>query len=205
MKWLWGLLLVLVVGFFIADSVAERTAEKRVEERLASSVENAESLEVDVGGGLFLPQLFGGSFDEITVSIDSLERGGLTVDDVRFTLRDVEFSLDDLMGGGGAVMVGGGRGRASIGQESLDAAIRREGIEADIVLDNSATVTARGLSGRVEEISVEGASVVFRAPPLEPLRLDLPDTVADVRYRGARVLGSRLVLSLTVPKGKVDL
>ena len=205
MKWLLGLLLVLVVGFFVADFVAERTAEKRVEERLAFSVENAESLEVDVGGGLFLPQLFGGSFEEIAVSIDSLERGGLTVDEVRFTLRDVEFSLDDLMGGGGAVTVGGGRGRASIAQKSLDAAIRREGIEADIVLDNSATVTARGLSGRVEEISVEGDSVVFSAPPLEPLRLDLPDTVADVRYSGARVVGNRLVLSLIVPKGKVDL
>ena len=205
MKWLLGLLLVLVVGFFIADFVAENTAEKRVEERLASSVEEAKNLDVDVGGGLFLPQLFGGSFEEIAVSIDSIERGGLTVDDVRFTLRDVEFSADDLMGGGGAVSVGGGRGRAVIGQESLDAAIRRKGIEAEIVLDNSATVTARGVSGRVEQISVEGDTVVFRAPPLEPLRLDLPDTVADVRYSGARVLGNRLVLSLTVPKGKVDL
>ncbi len=205
MKWLLGLLLVLVVAFFIADFVAENTAEKRVEERLASSVENAEGLEVDVGGGLFLPQLFGGGFEEIEVSVASIKRGGLRVDDVRFVLRDVDFSLDDLTGGGGGVTVGGGRGRAFVGQESLDAALRRAGIAADIVLDDRATVTARGVSGQVERISAEGDSLVFEAPPLEPLRLDLPDTVASVRYSGARVQGNRLVLSLIVPKGKVDL
>lgn len=205
MKWLLGLLLVLGVAFFVADFVAENTAEKRVEERLASSVENADGLEVDIRGGLFLPQLFGGTFEQIEVSIDSIERGGLAVDDVRFVLRDVDFSLGDLMGGGGAVTVGRGRGRALVGQQSLDAAVRREGIEADIVLDDRATVTARGVSGRVQRISVEGDSVVFAAPPLQPLRLDLPDTVAGVRYSGARVEGDRLVLSLTVPKGKVDL
>lgn len=205
MKWLLGLLLVLVVGFFIADFVAENTAEKRVEERLASSVDNAEGLEVDVGGGLFLPQLFGGSFEEVQVSIDSIQRGGLRVDEVRFILRDVKFSLDDLRGGGGAVTVGGGRGRAFIGQGSLDAALRGEGVDADIVLDESATLTAQGVSGRVEEMTVDGNSVVFAAPPLDPLRLELPDTVATVRYSGARVQGDRLVLSLTVPKGKIDL
>ena len=205
MKWLLFLLIVLAAAFFIADFVAENTAEKRIEERLASSVENAEGLEVDVGGGLFLPQLFGGGFEEIDVSIDSIQRGGLRVDDVGFVLKDVEFSLDDLAGGGGAVTVGGGRGRAFIAQRSLDTALRREGIEAEITLDDNATVTAQGVSGQVEEISVEGDSVVFAAPPLEPLRLDLPDTVASLRYSGARVQGNRLVLSLTVPKGKVDL
>ena len=205
MKWLLFLLLVLVVAFFVADSVAENTAEKSVEERLASSIENADGLEVDVGGGLFLPQLFGGGFEEIEVSIDTLQRGGLRVDDVRFVLRDVDFSLDDLGGGGGAVTVGGGRGRAFIGQGSLDAVIRREGIDADIVLDNSATLTAQGVSRRVERISAQGDSLVFEAPPLQPLTLDLPDTVAGVRYSGASVQGDRLVLSLRVPKGKVDL
>ena len=101
--------------------------------------------------------------------------------------------------------MGGGRGRAFVAQRSLDAALRREGVEADITLNNGATVTAQGVSGQVEEISVEGDSVVFTAPPLEPLRLDLPETVASLRYSGARVQGKRLVLALTVPKGKVDL
>ena len=205
MKWLLFLFIVLTAAFFVADFVAENTAEKRIEERLTASVENAEGLEVDVGGGLFLPQLFGGGFDEIEVAIVSIQRGGLRVDDVSFVLRDVGFSLGDLAGGGGGVTVGGGRGRAFVAQRSLDAALRREGVEADITLDNRATVTARGVTGQVEKISVEGDSIVFAAPPLDALRLDLPDTVASLRYSGARVQGNRLVLSLTVPKGKVDL
>lgn len=205
MKWLLFLLLVVVVAFFVADVVARNTAEKRVEERLASSVESANGLEVNVGGTLFLPQLFSGSFDEIEVSIDSIERGGLTVDDVEISLRDVDFSFGDLMDDSGAVTVRGGGGRALISERSLSEALRRDGVEAEIRLDGGATISAAGRSAEVQDVSVDNGAVVFSAPPLEPLRVDLPATLASVRYSGASVQGDHLVVRLRVGRGKVDL
>jgi len=205
-KFLVFLVVVLAVAFFVADTIAENTAEKRIEERLASSVENAEGLEVDVTGALFLPQLLGGGFNEVEVSIDSIERGGLAVNDVHVGLRDVAFSLGDLLKNTGAVTVDGGTGRASISEGSLNAALQREGIKGEIALDETATVTVQGMSAKVEDVSVDrSGTVTFSAPPLEPFGLTLPDTLAGVRYSGARVSGNRLLVNLRVRRGSVDL
>ena len=206
MKVLLFLLVVLTAAFFVADRIAENTAEKRIEERLASSVENAEGLQVDVTGALFLPQVLSGGFDEVTVSIDSIERRGLTVDDLRVALRDVEFSLGDLLKDAGAVTVGGGKGRGSISERSLNAALPRGGVEAEIVLDQAATATVQGVSAEVEEISVDkSGTIIFDAPPLPPFGLDLPATVASIRYSGARVSNNRLVVDLRVRRGSLNL
>ncbi len=206
MKFLLFLLVVLVGAFFVADTIAEDTAETRIEERLASSVEDAAGLEVDVTGALFLPQLFGGGFDEVQVSIDTIERRGLVVDDVRVALRDLSFSVDDLLKNAGAVRVEGGRGRASISERSLNATLRREGVDVEIVLDQAATATVQRMSAEVENISVDNdGTIVFSAPPLPPFSLDLPPTLASVIYDGARVSNNRLVLDLRVRKGSLNL
>lgn len=206
LKFLLFLLAVILVALFVADTIARNTAEDRVESRLASSVEAAEGLEVEVGGILFLPQLFTGGFDKVVVSMDAIERGGVTVQDVRITLRDLEFSLGDLLSNEGAVSVRGGRGRAVISEASVNEALRAEGIQAEIELDGSASISAGGRSAEVQDISVdESGGVVFDAPPLEPLRLELPATLERVRYSDARVRGKRLVISLDVSGGSLNL
>ncbi len=198
---------ILVAGFFVADTVAENTAEKRAEERIERSIPQGRGISVDVQGGLFLPQLLGGGFETMLVTADEVRRGGLPVEDLSITFRDVSFSPSDLMAGEGALRVSGGRGTAAISERALNAALADEGVEAEVVLDGEAALSAGGRSAALDRLTLddEGRRVVFSAPPLEPLSLALPSAFASVNYSDVRVEGDHLVVELTVARGKVEL
>ncbi len=200
-------LAVLAAGFFVADTVAENTAEARAQERLERAIPQADGVSVDIGGALFLPQLFGGGFETMVVSADEVRRRGLRVEDLILTFRDVSFSASDLLAGDGALSVSGGRGRAAISEQAVNAALAEEGLEVEVVLDGQASVEAAGRTVPIEELTVddEARQLVFSAPPLEPFALDLPTALESVGYRGVRVEGDHLVVELTVSRGKVEL
>ncbi len=202
-----AVLAVLLIGFFVADTVAEKTAESRAEERIAAAVPQADGLSVDVQGALFLPQLLGGSFDRMLVTADEVRRGGVSVEDLALTFRNVSFSLGDLMSGAGALTVTGGSGTATISERAVNQALAEEDVDAEVALAERVSLTAGGRTATVENVTLaeSGKQVLFSAPPLEPLALDLPRSLASVEYTDVAVEHDRLVLSLTIAKGKVEL
>jgi hypothetical protein len=200
-------LALLVIAFVVADRVAQNVAQARIEERLASSSQGAEDVQVEFGGGLFLPQVFRGDLEEVTVSAGSLQRRGVRIDELELTLRRVSFTVGGLLGGTGDVRVQGGSGRATVSEEAVEAAVRREGVDAQVRLNGQVTITMQGVSGTVEELEIdpEAGALVLRAPPLETLLLRLPETIGSVGYSGATVEGNELILNLRVRRGTIEI
>jgi hypothetical protein len=200
-------LALLVIAFVVADRVAQNVAQARIEERLASSIQGAEDVQVEFGGGLFLPQVFRGDLEEVTVSAGSLQRRGVRIDELELTLRRVSFTVGGLLGGTGDVRVQGGSGRATVSEEAVEAAVRREGVDAQVRLNGQVTITMQGVSGTVEELEIdpEAGALVLRAPPLETLLLRLPETIGSVGYSGATVEGNELILNLRVRRGTIEI
>lgn len=75
---------IAVVGLalWLADGLVRGMAEDGVEDALESKLpDNVEAdLEVSIGGGLFLPQLTAGAFDDVTVAADDAQVDGIPFD-----------------------------------------------------------------------------------------------------------------------------
>jgi hypothetical protein len=200
-------LVLLVIAFVVVDRAAQNLAQTRVEERLASSIRGAQNVQVDIGGGLFLPQVLRGRLEEVTVAVGSVQRRGVRIDELDLTLRRLSFTLGGLLTGTGDVRVQGGSGRALVSEAAVEAAVRREGIDAQVKLDDGATITMRGISGTVERLTIdpEAGALVLSAPPLETLLVRLPEPLGSVGYSDVTVEGDRLVLDLSVRKGTIEI
>jgi hypothetical protein len=75
-----GIVVVLVVAFFVADAAAKSYAEGRVKSELVSSlgVASARDVTVDFGGGSFLLQAVTGRIDVVDITVPKLSFGTLT-------------------------------------------------------------------------------------------------------------------------------
>lgn len=206
MRWL--IALVVMGALVVAvDMVARNVAEDRMSERLSARLDDAEDVDVDLGGAFFIPQVLSGDFGSLVISADTIGRSGLPIDDLQVTLRGVRFSLDEVVDGGGGVTVRGGSGRGFISEESLEMVLAERGFEGTVELADGMTLSARGVEATVEDIAIdpEDATLSLTAPPLEPLVLDLPAPVRRIDYSGAKVVGDRLRVDFEVDEGTFSL
>lgn len=201
MKLLITLVVLLLLGA-VADVIAEETAETKIADRLEGSIDGADPVDVELQGRPFLLQAVRGNFNGLEITVGSVQRQGVAVQDVNLVLRDVEFSLGQLLEDG-EVKVGGGDGSGAISERALNAALRREGVSARVSLDGSrATVSVGGLDQPVDSVAVADGGLEFTASNAGGLRLTLPDLLPSrdrVRYTDARVEGGRVVLLFELP------
>jgi len=77
-----GLVLVvlLIVGFFVAENYARTYAENLVRERIVEvlALDSATDVDVDLGGGSLILQALGGSINSVTVDVAELSFGDIT-------------------------------------------------------------------------------------------------------------------------------
>jgi len=75
-----GVLLLLVIGFFVADAVAKRYATDAVRSRIIEvlGLEPTTPIDVDLGPGSILLQAARGSIDSVTVNADTINLGDLS-------------------------------------------------------------------------------------------------------------------------------
>lgn len=202
------LLAALLMLVALVDVVAEEMAESRLEERLSASIDGSERVEIELQGRPFLMQAVQGSFEGLEIRFGSLQRRGIEVVDVRLALRDLEFSVREVLEGTGRVQVGGGHGRGSITQRALNVALAREGVDATISLaGDSAAVSAAGVEAPVDAVAVRDGGLEFSSEPVGALRIALPDllpTRDQVGYRSAQIQGARLVVLLELPATALD-
>lgn len=198
-------LIVLVGGLLLADLGARSFAEDRIESRLASSFEGERGLEVEIGGTFFVPQVFSGEFESLGVSADAVRREGVALRDLEIRFRSLEVSLSNLMDGEGAVTVAGGTGRGIIPAASLEAGLRRRGIDAEVNLGDALTVTVAGVAAEVQDVSLDGNTLTLTASGIDPLSVELPSPPPGVSYAEARIENGRVVLELDVPEGTLGI
>src|SRR5436309_649782 len=115
-------LLVVALGFVVADFVARSYAENQASTALQSSFDLSKKPTVTLPGFPFLFHAASGHFDSISLSDKDFRVEGVDVRTVDLTLHDVHFSLKGLTSGhGGAVKVDRGEGTASLTAEAVTA------------------------------------------------------------------------------------
>jgi hypothetical protein len=88
-RWLIGILVTVVVlvvlvvlavvGWFVAESVLRQVAADRIRTVVVDSLgANPDEVQVEVGGGAIVPQLLGGSLDEVDIDLESMTVGAVT-------------------------------------------------------------------------------------------------------------------------------
>ncbi|MCU1407859.1 MAG: hypothetical protein JWQ43_4162 [Glaciihabitans sp.] len=73
-------IIVLVIGYFVAEKIARNYAEGYVRERIVAALElpNGDGVGVDLGGGSFLLQAAAGRINTLGVTIDKVDVGELS-------------------------------------------------------------------------------------------------------------------------------
>lgn len=107
--WPWIVAFVIVAGlavaaWFAADLIARQVITGVVREGVRTQLSLPADQQIDVElAGAVVPQLISGSFDEVTISSDDVEFGGVT-GDVTVAARDVAVSTDFSMSGATATV-----------------------------------------------------------------------------------------------------
>jgi hypothetical protein len=194
------LLGVLGVGFLI-DVGARELTEESVAEALETSLSLGDTPRVEISGWPFLVRALQGEFPSVTLSGGATNSQGFRLVDLRAELRDVEYSLGD-----DVARVQSGTGRAEITAESLNKELARAGLEARaVVKGGSASLTSPQLGETVEvEISVSGRRFVVTPQVGETITLLLPELSEGVSYSSVSVVGSRIVLELTIDHAEFE-
>lgn len=84
-----AVLAVLAAALVVTDRVAESYASNLISQQLTSQLRLSQSPKVDVTGVPFLTQWASGNYQEIDISIPSVNADNVTVDDVDATVRNV--------------------------------------------------------------------------------------------------------------------
>ncbi|GEK22968.1 hypothetical protein CXY01_34880 [Cellulomonas xylanilytica] len=172
---------VLVGGAFVADRVAESTAEQRVVTAIQENLDVVGTPTVELGGFPFLNQLLAGSIDDVTGQMDGVTLEGIDATDVTLDATDVSTSEPYTVG---TATVAATLPTASIEQIVAD----RSDLEIAVAVDGGA-LTASGevlglrlaanLVPRVEEgtllVSVDNVQIAGLTVSVD----DLPNAIGD--------------------------
>jgi hypothetical protein len=89
------LVVVLVVGAFVAESVARGVATDRIHDELVTglSLEADHPMDIDLGGGSLIVQALGGTVDSVDIAIDDVPLGDI-VGDVVLAATGIPIDMD---------------------------------------------------------------------------------------------------------------
>lgn len=196
------LVALVVSGDFFVKNVAENRAETQIQQTLGLE----EAPQVDFGGFPFVLNALTGTFGDVEVFADQLTVEGVRLDRVDVLMRDVEISLGKLLGGDSeSVRTGGGEGEASMSEADLRKALRKQGVDARIQLNDDGSVTIddprlpMSVSG---EMALEGRQIVITSSeaPAE-YSVTLPKLIDGLVYEELTVESSILKVSFSLTGG----
>lgn len=98
-KFLIVLLVLVVAGLIGADRFGKMRAEAEVARQVAAQYRLPERPSVEIGGFPFLTQAISGTYQRIDVGIGDYTQQGVTVQDVKVRLDDLNAPLSDLLKG----------------------------------------------------------------------------------------------------------
>jgi len=191
-----GLVVVLVL-FVVADfavrAVAENAAAEMIDEQIRQKVEP----DVSLGGFPFLLSLLRGSFDEITVDIDSTSEGPVEVEDIHLKLTGVDLEALEVLGGRGNLRARSLRGRGVISEATLNEIASADLGGARIELEDNRVLVSRGEMSVPANAVVAGNRLLVNAgEAFGPVEIPLPAPLPEVRFTSLRAENNRLVLGV---------
>lgn len=201
---------LLVLLLLALDQGARLLTAALVEREVSRALELEGDADVSVGGFPFLPRAISGSFPSATVDVAGVVSGSLRFDRIRLSLEEVSASFGDLLSGDPTVIrARRGMGTAELIGADVTRALRTAGVPVIVAFEGDRVVLASDLlPGSVEvEVHLDGQRLVF-APADVPLpvsvALELPSVIEGMSYTGARVRGSRGVLSFRLAGARFD-
>lgn len=121
MKRLVVVIAVLATVFVVADRVGARVAANQVAAKIRTSQGLSSDPHVVIHGFPFLTQAIGGEYDDVDVEAAGLVKGSVKMSDVSASLRGVQLSLSDALGGSvGTVPMRSASVDATVGWDALE-------------------------------------------------------------------------------------
>jgi DUF2993 family protein len=191
-----AILLALLVG---ADVGARAIAQNVAATQVASSLKLSRKPSVSLGGFPFIPRAISGHLPSVTVGDrDFTAEGGILIQSVRLTLRDVRFPSGMLLTKKeGTVRASSGDGTATLTGQAVTDALHRAGADVNVRFEGGEVLLTSGeFPGQLRgDVSVGGDTLVVRPVGSDrPFSVPLPHLISGLDYRSARVEGSVAVL-----------
>lgn len=190
---------ILAVIFVAGDFAARAFAEKKAADQLQTRLGLSSPPSVGFSGWPFLVHAFSGSFPAVHVSADRLDAKGITFSDLRLDLKDVTFSMRDILNGKArAVQAEGGTGTISISESSLNQVLGDAGAPFDVNLSaGTATADIPGVGSQSVNVSVAAGTLTLGAPGLpSPFSIALPQVLDSLTYETGRITDSAVLLQV---------
>lgn len=179
-------LVVLVALLAVVDRVVVSAAEGVVARRVQVAAELEQQPTVDIRGFPFLTQAVGGEYDRLDISLDSLERDGMRVQDLSVRLEQVHAPLARMLSRDGSITVRADSARARVlvpyevieQRIPIDAEVQRQGER--LQLSGEVSVLGQQLPAKaLVEPSVADGQLVFEAAEVRAGGRTMTDRMAD--------------------------
>lgn len=114
--------LAVILGLLVvADRVAVNVAQRQVADRIEVDQGLSTRPDVTIGGFPFLTQAIGGKYDDVTLKVHDISRGGVTVTSIVVHLSGVHVPLSDVLKGHvSRVPIDRARATVTIGYADID-------------------------------------------------------------------------------------
>ena len=205
MKWVFGLLVTILVLAGIGDAMARSAAEDRAADQVQASLGLDEPPEVTFGGWPFLFNAVRGSFPTITVKAPSLMARGVRLEQVVVTLREVEVALDEILAGSAeGVRSEGGDGTAVLTEEDLNGVLQRSRAPGTVRLQDSEVLVEVQGERFPARIDMRGLKLRIKGKGLpEALIVELPGVIDGLTYKDVVIRDSRVHLSFELTAARL--
>ena len=203
-KFLIIFVVILLVLAIVGDFVMEAAGEKAVASELTSTLELADSPDVEIDSFPFLIGFFRGHLDTMTIESSDVEAGPLTLDEVTLTLDDMEFEPGDVIAGEvDQITIGGGSGEGILTERDLNRALRRRGVAATTRLATDG-VSLETEAGSVEgDLTVDEGVLAVTGPGGISVDFQLPSLGGRVTFEDLAIEEGRAKLTLGVAAGEL--
>jgi hypothetical protein len=135
-------LFVLIIGVIAADRIGVAVAQDQIATQVAAQNDLPRKPDVKIHGIPFLTQAIGGNYQQIDVAVGQMTQQGVTLDDVRVELADVQAPLRDVINGDTSNVVAGTATASAI--VPYEAVRERAPAQVESISANGSNLQVRG-------------------------------------------------------------
>ena len=192
--------LAILVAFGAAvDWFVKQEAESRIATEVAAAYDINKRPDVSIDGFPFILNAVRGRFPAVMVSVDSLQKEGMRLDDFEARLEDLRFEPSAVISGKGQIEARRGSGTVMATLATVNQLIA-ESTPApfELVAEGNSVVATQ--DGRRLSTTVEIVDGVLVVSPegLASVSLDLPQIASGVTFRGVDTTGAGLLLRFSL-------
>jgi hypothetical protein len=197
-----------VLLLLTADYGARHYEEARVARSLQTSLHLRSEPSVSLQGFPFISEMARGEISTATIGTNSITRGSATFTDVHLLLRNLRFSVRDLLNGHlAAIHAAAGVGTASMTTSAVNAFLRAHDVPFEMAFNGEKAIARLGpVAAPVDVgVTISNGSLRISAGPLPAVSLPLPAAFQGVTYGSLHPAEGRLILDLRLDHPTLDL